>query len=815
MSDNATNIKKTITTDTGFSDPNAELPKPEYWGGSSINLAASGRTRNDLWTGGYFLQEPVEIVPSRYYDNQIQETKSGHIIEIDDTYGNERILIKHNEGGGIELKSDGSLTVTTPKNKLEVSGGDSRIVVEGEADLVYKGNLTLDVTGDFDINCMNFNVNVNGNKKETIVGSDRQKVGSNQSSIVGGSASKTVTEQSTNTFLGGYSQNVKGTFANNVDGNAGFFASGNTEISSEGILNASSDNMTLAAENMTVMGSDGVIGGESVHIKGQEGSFEGSVEAPTFYGNLIGKAKFAALADKALGANVAGSAPNGAGGTGTAINPADPGAPSFIAPTVALVNTYLANASGGLKKVKIDIGNYIRNAIIRTEAYGGISSTDVDTKKARSRLRDQGNKDNNTFVETLLSDGTVSPRLLLPAPEGIGRIVGFSDKGIANPGRRPYVAKKAEQVRIVPEFKYNPLYQGEITSRTKISEGITIAKFLGTEDATNFEFIRDFSKKADISRYFYLHAQFMKYIQENKKDFENVTLKVTEALYRPGPTEVVTPDSINDLKSKGRAVVYDVMGVNGESDRAVLFDIIVKFKDTMYYDKLILSYDTIDVNAKEGLTARIIVTLPELDDNWSGTYSRNIETQFNGNLLAKDEFVEALPYPVDATTTSAGDVDLDQNGTQFETRLGNSDKGLAQIVRSRKTHPEVQPGAQQTLEKLLANEFQLLQQYWGGELVIVDALPHLDTDRRPPSRGGSSQHWFGRAIDIDVTGMTNNEQNKLAAAAAKAGFRGFGFGNTILHLDIGRKRRWNYQNANWAGQPITDWYSWHSENVRG
>ena len=61
MSDNATNIKKTITTDTGFSDPNAELPKPEYWGGSSINLAASGRTRNDLWTGGYFLQEPVEL----------------------------------------------------------------------------------------------------------------------------------------------------------------------------------------------------------------------------------------------------------------------------------------------------------------------------------------------------------------------------------------------------------------------------------------------------------------------------------------------------------------------------------------------------------------------------------------------------------------------------------------------------------------------------------------------------------------------------------------------------------------------------------
>lgn len=807
MSDQIDDVSIGQTNDVGFADPNEQFPRSQYWYGSAVNHAASGRSRNDLWTGGNQVGEETEIVSSRYYDNQVQETKSGHVIELDDTAGNERVLIKHNTGGGVELRNDGSMIITTVKNKLEVTGGESKIIVEGDGNLEYRGNLTLDVTGDLDINCMNFNVNAKGNKKENIEGSYRTTVGKNHGVVVGEAFSQTIVGQTTSTFLSGYSQNIKGTFANNVEGDAGFFASGNTTITTENVFRGSADNMTLAANNMTVIGGNGVIGGDSVHIKGQEASFEGSVEAPTFYGNLIGKAKFAALADKATGASTAGSL----GGSGTASYPSDPGEPSFVEPTTALVTTYLTKAAGGIRKVSIDFGNYLRNAIFKTETYGGISSTDMAASKARSRLRDEANRNNVTTIQTLIGSGVISPTFKAPSPAGIGRVAKYEDAGISVPSGTPYIPKRNEVVKIIPEYKYNPLFQGLITTKTKLADGITVAKFLGTEDGTNLDFIKDDSRKADIARYLYLHAQYIKAIQDNKKQFENVRIKVTEGLYKPGPTETITAGSINDLKLKGRAVAYDIIDINSKSDRDVLFDVITYFKDTQYYDELILSYDTIDPYADDGLTARIIVILPELDDNWSGNYRRIIKTEYNNYLLANNEFVEALPYPSTKNVTAPGNVSLDDTSASFEIAFGPD----AFTRRTSRTHPEIQPGAEATLAEMLENQFQLLQTYFGSPLTITDALPVLETDRKPPSRGGASQHWYGRAIDVRIVGMTDQEKNKLATAAAKAGFKGFGFGLDILHLDIGSKRKWNYENAYWAGRLITDWYRWHSDNVRG
>ena len=41
--------------------------------------------------------------------------------------------------------------------------------------------------------------------------------------------------------------------------------------------------------------------------------------------------------------------------------------------------------------------------------------------------------------------------------------------------------------------------------------------------------------------------------------FRDVTLSVTESFYIPGPEDVITSGSLNDLKQQGKAVVYDVI----------------------------------------------------------------------------------------------------------------------------------------------------------------------------------------------------------------------------------------------------------------
>jgi hypothetical protein len=107
------------------------------------------------------------------------------------------------------------------------------------------------------------------------------------------------------------------------------------------------------------------------------------------------------------------------------------------------------------------------------------------------------------------------------------------------------------------------------------------------------------------------------------------------------------------------------------------------------------------------------------------------------------------------------------------------------------------------MSSLLANQYTLMQQYYGGKLIINDALPKANTSRKVARvDNGYNQHWFGKALDISVARMSNAQKDKLVAAAAKAGFKGFGFGNTILHIDIGVRRVWSYDNTHFAGREV-------------
>ena len=156
----------------GFADASGEYPKRDYFFGTSINKAAKGETVNglDLGGGDYGVSLNVpDQKPSQYPYNQVQETPSGHVIELDDTPGGERILIKHRTGAGVEMRADGSVIISSKNQRVEVTGGDQTTIVEGEGKLVYKGNLTLRVDGDFNVDVGgNYNIKVAGDKKEEI-----------------------------------------------------------------------------------------------------------------------------------------------------------------------------------------------------------------------------------------------------------------------------------------------------------------------------------------------------------------------------------------------------------------------------------------------------------------------------------------------------------------------------------------------------------------------------------------------------------------------------------------------------------------------
>lgn len=635
-------------------DPSGEFPRRDYFNSFNINYAAAGGKRNDLYIGGGAEGVPLNLgtpIASEYPLNQVQETISGHVIEIDDTPGNERMLIRHRDGAGIDLRPDGTVIVSSTKNRVEISGADQTVIVEGEGNLVYKGNLNLKISGDFNVDVGgNFNVKVAGNRSENIIGSDRKTVNGNVGQIVRGGYSTTVTQQVTDTFLAGHSHNVKGTFSNNIEGDANYVSSGAGTFTSQTNISMATENLNIAAASASVFGGTGTFGGEGIVFYGKGGTFGEGVTAPTFKGNLNGKADTAALADKALGANTAGSL----GSSGTANYPTHTATPTTAQPKSSNVREYLSKAAGGIRKVSIDIGNFVKNFIDKTEAYGGIASFNLTTGAARSRLRDPANLSNSTFVSTLVAENTVSQEVYRPTPTGIGRIVSgnstpkFGQIPIGNssgiPATDPFLPV-AGRASILPDPYYNPLNQQNITSSTLLAPGIRLSKFLGgSGDAVNIDFMKDQETRKNVAKHLYYHSTIMKSIMTNKGVFANLRLVVAEGVYKPGANENVTPDSINDLRTKGRAVVYELYNTNGELALTETFDLAEYWKDTVYFDKLILSYDTFDPSGK--LHAQLIITLPELDANWEGSFNRSVETTFNGNVLTQGELVEVLPQGV-------------------------------------------------------------------------------------------------------------------------------------------------------------------------
>src|SRR6056300_986617 len=190
----------------GFKDPSRVFPRKQYINVASTNLAARGIIRNELYLGGgdqVISLDLNDTVSSQYPYNQVRETISGHVTEVDDTPGNERMLFKHRTGAGIELRADGTVIVSSVHNTIRITGGDEKVIVEGDGEISYNGNLTLKVSGDFDLRVGgDFNVQVGGDEDKDIRGSHRTKVRRNHETTIRKNKSLYVLGSSTETIHG-------------------------------------------------------------------------------------------------------------------------------------------------------------------------------------------------------------------------------------------------------------------------------------------------------------------------------------------------------------------------------------------------------------------------------------------------------------------------------------------------------------------------------------------------------------------------------------------------------------------------------------
>lgn len=178
---------------TGFHDPNQTYPKEEYIDENDTNRLArnektdktivqekkdnaeSGvKTPNGSW------DEPKTPYDAKYPHNQVKESESGHIHEVDDTEGAERLHKYHKDGSFEEYHPKGDKVQKIVKDNYEIVAGDDYLYVKGICNITVEGDSNLYVKGDV-------NEKVDGNAISEIGGNVEQTIGGNCEQEVSGS----------------------------------------------------------------------------------------------------------------------------------------------------------------------------------------------------------------------------------------------------------------------------------------------------------------------------------------------------------------------------------------------------------------------------------------------------------------------------------------------------------------------------------------------------------------------------------------------------------------------------------------------------
>ncbi len=158
----------------GFYDPDEKYPDADRSQETDVNRMARAEglddTMHQFINDNLSENEPTSTSDlSEYPNSSVFESGSGHIVEIDDTEGNERVRVIHRSGSYFEFKADGSIVQkgTGPKSHyIELGDVDEYIAgavnkqiagavnkqIAGALNAIIGGNATIDTDGNVTIN---------------------------------------------------------------------------------------------------------------------------------------------------------------------------------------------------------------------------------------------------------------------------------------------------------------------------------------------------------------------------------------------------------------------------------------------------------------------------------------------------------------------------------------------------------------------------------------------------------------------------------------------------------------------------------------
>lgn len=107
-----------------------------------------GKLKQDVFSKSLGFEEPPDNYNTQYPYNKTIKTKSGHLLEMDDTPGSERVRLFHRSGSEMEYYPDGTKLETVQKDEYNNVKGKSNDVFEDDKLSRFLKNVGITIDGD-------------------------------------------------------------------------------------------------------------------------------------------------------------------------------------------------------------------------------------------------------------------------------------------------------------------------------------------------------------------------------------------------------------------------------------------------------------------------------------------------------------------------------------------------------------------------------------------------------------------------------------------------------------------------------------------
>ena len=163
--------------------------------------------------GGESIGEPPASKVSEYPLNHVHVSESGHLFEVDDSPGAERIHQYHRTGTFVEILPNGTRSTKVVGKDYEIVISDKKVKIDGkmtvsidgDAKLLVKGNQYIEVNGDQ-------YVTVHGDRITKIQGSDIKEVKTDQNTNIEGDKHERVGKNRSEFVQENHKENIQGKF---------------------------------------------------------------------------------------------------------------------------------------------------------------------------------------------------------------------------------------------------------------------------------------------------------------------------------------------------------------------------------------------------------------------------------------------------------------------------------------------------------------------------------------------------------------------------------------------------------------------------